>query len=1291
MAAPIVFDSLATNPGGTGSTLTVNLSTHAADDILLIFLPKTGNAAWTVPAGWLAIDQRSVGNSSNGVHGSWFARQVLTGDTLPLADPVCTLGATVTRAAVCRTIRGGSLEGIFVAPAYGARGFSTGTGNPVRPPSITTLAPEMLALHCYGQRSATDAPDPTDYTQDEEVIISGTLVMNASRRTVADQNTTLANQDASPTSGARWVAGIICIPSADYPYYRAGSQATTASGTSVTPVKPAGTTNSDVLGNADVMIATVEGSGSTTLAATDTGLWTEIGGAWSGTTSGGGSSVKKFWAKATATPNMQFTRTGTGEISACITTYYGCDQTNPIGTFDADARASSTTSTFDAITRTVTKVLVQATCVADAVPTFTSPSGWIERMDGLGIACSDQIYNAIGSSASASFTLSSASPTLVGLLEIIGLESQGPTIVTPTTAALTLATFAPTLKFTTNVTPATIALTSATFAPSLKLTITPNTNALTLTAFAPSIRLGVTPATASLSLTAFAPALSETVTPSTLSLSLTSFAPSIVLTNHITVTPATRSLVLSTFVPITEPPQIVFIDPGGDAVQAIGYFNSVSANGPGISFDTSQKFVGVGSYKFNSGANLATVARVDGILGGPRRVSCRFRFDATHTSARRILQISGTGGIVFKVALSAGASPVLQLLDFDNNATSGSTPLAIDTWHRIGLAFNGAANNLDVKLFLDAVEEVSVNLDNTDDSTPLHLQYGWIIPPGTDKLCWFDQIYVDDGSDLTDPNPPPLTAKTPGAVNDDNFDTTGGTGAVNERPLSETNFRQHAASTQVSQNYTLQTAGTGDIDLSSASIGGYMGWVWAKKSEAGGSHSLTLNGSDHPIQLTTSPALHWFAVTGSGYPDNVAGIGLVSGGSAADTFLYECGAVIAFTPSENVTVTPSIISLTISTFAPVLETQLTPDTVSLTLTTLTPQLSLVVTPATATLSLSTFASTLHERATPSTQSLTLSSFALTLTTSVVPATSSLTLASFAPTVLTPVTVIPDTTSLTTQTFAVKLAESLTLNAASLTLTEFAPSLNSSVTPSAQNLVSTTFAPSLQTSVTPSFAALTLTAFAPTINVEAGVIVVPNNATLTLNTFALIIGQSVTAVPEPATLVINSFASSLSTQTTPAPASLTTTTSAPSLRTDVVPSTVNLTLVSFTPVVGTSVTVTPSTFALSLSSFTPSLNFSITPATNNLTTTAFAANLLVSVSAVPQSAALVLTTFAPAIVGADQDVTVVPSTISLVLTTYAPNVRRFRSHGQENISRENRTIAISLEGRNLGISFENRVQ
>lgn len=570
MATPITVASVVTNPGGTGSNIVPTLPSHQADDVIEIFVGKTGNVAWSAPAGWTIKHQSIVGTSSNGTVGTLLYRRVLSTDSLPLPNPTCNLGATVTRGAIAITKRGADTESVYNSASWGATSTTTGTANPIRPFSVVTPAPEMLVHHYYCQRTATNAPEPTGYTEDQQIIISGTLVLNVSEKNVADQQTTLNNQDASPTSGARWVGMISCTPSSDYPYYRAGSQATTASGTSVTPAKPTGTTDNDTRGNADVMIITVEGSGSTTLAMADTGLWNEVGGAWSGTTGGGGSSVKKFWCYATLTPNMQATRTGTGEISACVTTYYNCDQSNPIGVFDADARASSSAPTFDAITRGSTKSVVTATVVADGTPTFAFPGGWTERMDGLGIGCGDQTYNAVGDSASGSIGLSAASPTLIGLLELIGIASASLTTLTPANVSLVLSSFTP--KLVLALTPANSSLSLSTFAPTVSVSggetvLTPAIASLTATGFAPKLATTISPASASFAVSGFAPSLRTAITPSSASLTLTTFAPSVTtrviipataltlatfapsVTMQVVVSPSTASLGLNSFTP----------------------------------------------------------------------------------------------------------------------------------------------------------------------------------------------------------------------------------------------------------------------------------------------------------------------------------------------------------------------------------------------------------------------------------------------------------------------------------------------------------------------------------------------------------------------------------------------------------------------------------------------------------------------------------------------------------------------------------------------------------------------
>lgn len=428
MANATVFDSTLTNPGGTGSTITVTLPTHAVGDEIRISIGNTGNTLWTGnPAGWERINQSQVGTASNGLVGTWFRHKVVSGDTLPLTNPTFTLGATVTRMAIARSIRGADLEGINLLAEWSARAFNTGTSNPIRPTAVTTPAPEMLVIVDYFQRAATNAPEQSGYTQDEEIIISGTLVGNGSQKVNANQQTLLSSQDASPTSGARWVAGIMCIPSPDYVYYRSGSQALTASGTSATPSLPTGTSSSDNRGNKDLIVATIEAAGTPTISPQVGADWTEITG-WATTTSGNGTTIKKYWTLYDGSVNPQFNRSTTGEIFVYLSTYRNTDQSNPIGAVAVQQNASAASSAFPALSRTESKSTVQITCIANGTPTFTAPTGWTEKNDSNGVTCADQAFNAVASVSSASFTLSTADATAAGAMEILSVAGVAPPV-----------------------------------------------------------------------------------------------------------------------------------------------------------------------------------------------------------------------------------------------------------------------------------------------------------------------------------------------------------------------------------------------------------------------------------------------------------------------------------------------------------------------------------------------------------------------------------------------------------------------------------------------------------------------------------------------------------------------------------------------------------------------------------------------------------------------------------------------------------------------------------------------
>lgn len=141
---------------------------------------------------------------------------------------------------------------------------------------------------------------------------------------------------------------------------------------------------------------------------------------------------------------------------------------------------------------------------------------------------------------------------------VIAVRPANPISVTPTTATLTLSTFAPTILLPKTVTPSTATLTLTGFAPtvSVGVSVTPSTAALVLSTFAPTVTVSsnvlVTPSTATLALTTFAPTVltPRTVVPLTATLALTAFAPTVLISDHKIVTPPTLALIITTFAPI---------------------------------------------------------------------------------------------------------------------------------------------------------------------------------------------------------------------------------------------------------------------------------------------------------------------------------------------------------------------------------------------------------------------------------------------------------------------------------------------------------------------------------------------------------------------------------------------------------------------------------------------------------------------------------------------------------------------------------------------------------------------
>lgn len=350
---------------------------------------------------------------------------------------------------------------------------------------------------------------------------------------------------------------------------------------------------------------------------------------------------------------------------------------------------------------------------------------------------------------------------------------------------------------------------------------------------------------------------------------------------------------------------LIFLDPGSSAT-----FDQKLWTGGSFGTVTSDNGVTHGQPRsikvYTDGSDRGVIA--NGVLADAgRRISFFYYVDAYELSTGIILQVRQAGGnTVFQLNLTA--TGVLQLSNGVSQIGSDGATVALGTWTRISVSYTVTSTTVySVRLFVNG--NPSASGDNTpptlSNTTSAQLQMGWFgLSGGNNKSAYFSDVYIDDGATLDDPgggvaDACRVTAKPSAAVNENTFDTTGGSGAVNERPLDEGNYKQHAAdASQVSQSYAIQTAAGGDVDISSATQIGYMGWIWAKGAAGGsGTPKITVNGADTAITLTSSPALYSACVTSATYPADAATIGMVSTGTADDTFLYECGIVVAYTPS----------------------------------------------------------------------------------------------------------------------------------------------------------------------------------------------------------------------------------------------------------------------------------------------------------------------------------------------------------------------------------------------------------
>lgn len=365
---------------------------------------------------------------------------------------------------------------------------------------------------------------------------------------------------------------------------------------------------------------------------------------------------------------------------------------------------------------------------------------------------------------------------------------------------------------------------------------------------------------------------------------------------------------------------VTFLEAGTDSTFDFSLWNQNAFGTGTLTSDTTHVQDGLRAIKGHTASpgDGSAIFTSDGIVADAgTRISAWYYFSTNTPSALTQImspETSGNGSLVFGLGMNTngtlllGARGTVQL--------SGSTVLPANTWVRISMAYVlTSVSSYTCKVFINGALEITLtqatgNAGLTGSTCcsfgqNTSSQNGFTSTAAMD--IWMDSIYIDNSSALTDPGNIHVTAKRPFANGTTTGFTTqigsGGSGygsghapQVNERPLSITNgWSMVGAGSAVTEEYTIENAATGDVNLTGATIVDYMGWVDVK-ALAAETGQIIVGGTNSNISVTTSPAIFIKVKGSSTYPAGGTDIGVVTSTTVTTFSLYECGIIVAYIP-----------------------------------------------------------------------------------------------------------------------------------------------------------------------------------------------------------------------------------------------------------------------------------------------------------------------------------------------------------------------------------------------------------
>lgn len=368
----------------------------------------------------------------------------------------------------------------------------------------------------------------------------------------------------------------------------------------------------------------------------------------------------------------------------------------------------------------------------------------------------------------------------------------------------------------------------------------------------------------------------------------------------------------------------VFLEPGGDAsfdtattLNAFTPANAILSSPVGTLSVVTDFVHGAHVKSLQPPANGVNGLEVRA-LGDTGRASVYFYLAALPAGTANLLKFTNNAASnVFRLRItSAGA---LQLWEASAQIGSNGSTLSTGIWYRLSVCWNMASTSVnEFRVYKNGgAADISVSNATLGRVGNTRCRLG---NSDADTLdCRLSDIYFDDSNSANDiASDVWVTAKRPNANGSANGFTTqvgsGGSGygsghspQVNERPSSITNgWSMVGAGSAVTEEYSVESAAAGDIDISAATLIDYMGWVFAK-SVAAETAQIVVGGTATNISLPLNQQEAFMQPKGSSsYPAGGTDIGIITDTSLTTVSLYECGLMFAYTPGVAAVARPQI-------------------------------------------------------------------------------------------------------------------------------------------------------------------------------------------------------------------------------------------------------------------------------------------------------------------------------------------------------------------------------------------------